>query len=94
MGQSLSENTGSRVDALEPGEPSADRRPMLYSAEALRTVEAIREHIGLALKQRALDRAKRSCRDLVTDDDVWAALESLDMADIDSDFAEEADDEQ
>ena len=90
MGQSFPEGKESRVEALEPGEPADDRRPMLYSAEALRTIEAIRERLGRVLKEHALGRAKQTGRRLVTDDDVWAALDSIRVADIYSESDEEA----
>jgi histone H3/H4 len=52
-------------------------RPMLYSAESLRTIKALSERLGQALKRRALDRAKREGRNLVTAPDVWMALDEI-----------------
>jgi hypothetical protein len=94
MGKPIPEGLGFRVEAFDPGEAVADRRPMLYSAEALKTIESIRERLGQVLKQHALDLAKRNGRNLVTDDDVWEALDSIDIADIFADFDEEAGDER
>lgn len=47
---------------------------MLWSAEALKAIEAAREIFGEGLQRRARERAKRDGRNLVTDDDVAAAL--------------------
>ena len=79
MGRTLPEEPGVEVDAREPSEVAIDRRAMLYSAEALRTIESIREHLGRLLTQRALDLTKSGGRTLVTDDDVWSAVEDLGM---------------
>src|SRR4051812_48844425 len=60
MGPPIPEGLGFRVEAFEPGEAVADRRPMLYSAEALKTIESITERLGQVMKQQALDLAKRN----------------------------------
>ncbi len=93
MGQTVHEDTRSRGEALESGEID-DRRPMLYSAESLKMTEAIRQRLGEVLKQHALDLAKQNGRRLVTHDDILAALESLDIAEVYADTDEEDDDER
>jgi hypothetical protein len=93
MGPTIHEDTGSRGKALESGEID-DRRPMLYSAESLKMIEAIRERLGQVLSQHALDLAKQDGRRLVTDDDVLAALDRLDIAEVYADTVEEDDDER
>ncbi len=50
---------------------------MLWSAESLEAIEALRERFGDTLKQIALAAAKRDGRNLVTDADVWKSLDDL-----------------
>jgi hypothetical protein len=93
MGRSVPEGTNFRVEALEPSK-APDNRPMLYSAEAMKAMEEIRERLGRTLKQHALDLAKRDGRKLVTEDDIWSALENLDIAEVYAGSDEEADNER
>lgn len=92
MGHPIPENLGFRVEARRPGEADSERRPMLYSAEALKIIEVILERLGRLLKQNALDLTKQSGRNLITDDDVWNALDNLGMMNIFADSDEEAGD--
>jgi histone H3/H4 len=81
MGRSISEGMGFRVEALTR-EEAASRRPMLFSAEALKTIEALREKLGRVLRQEALELARKNGRELITDDDVWEALDRIGLSNI------------
>src|SRR3954447_2036188 len=57
MGRKFHEGGWTRVEAIEP-----DDRPMLYSPEAMRAVEFIKDRLDRSLKRRALDLARREGR--------------------------------
>jgi hypothetical protein len=73
MGRPIPEGMGFRVEALEPADP----RPMLYSADALKAIEFIKEKFAEALQKRALAEAKQDGRRLVADEDVFSALKNM-----------------
>jgi hypothetical protein len=89
MGRPIPEGLGFRVEAIEPGEVEGERRPMLYSPDALSFIEIIRDKLGQLLKRKALDLAKRSGRNLVTDDDVWDVLVDMHLLHIVAESDEE-----
>jgi histone H3/H4 len=68
--------------ARAAGPDPSERRPMLYSAMSLGAVEAITGQLWRLLTRKALERAKRDGRHLVTDDDVWDALRDADLTGI------------
>lgn len=49
-------------------------KPLLYSAESLRALDEIAGRLRGSLRMAAATRTRREGRDLVTDDDVRAAL--------------------
>jgi hypothetical protein len=74
IGSLLPKGAGTKV---EPIPTAAVPGPMLYSADALRTVGAITDWLGCELRRRALDIARSEGRTMVTGDDVWSAYDRI-----------------
>jgi hypothetical protein len=76
MSRPKPEGMGFRVEALDPPDPKS----MFYSADALSMIEDVQKLLGRELMQRALDTARRGGRKLITDDDVWSAVDDMGIA--------------